>query len=159
METSERLLRRAFEVFASDTRLIPSTTLRSGNAIDGYAEPLPYDSASDEPTDQYLERYAYWGVAYLDAESWRHYLPHLVAYGLHHVARDPHMVVEALLSSLRPPDRTPPRLASLTEEQEAVLREFLELLAFGGEPSIHQDLAMQVLEEWWLPNALYRSRP
>jgi hypothetical protein len=69
------------------------------------------------------------------------------------------MVVDALLSSLRPPDRTPPRLASLTEEQEVVLREFLESLAFAGESNPYQDLAMQVLEEWWLPNALYRSTP
>jgi hypothetical protein len=159
METTEELLRRAFEVFASDARLIPSTTLRSGNAIDGYAEPIPYDPAVDEPTDTYLERYAFWGVAYLDAASWRHYLPRLVAYGLHHVGSDPHMVVDALLSSLRPPDRTPPRLASLTEEQEVVLREFLESLAFAGESNPYQDLAMQVLEEWWLPNALYRSTP
>jgi Family of unknown function (DUF6714) len=66
------------------------------------------------------------------------------------------MVVDALLSALRPSDRVPPRLASLTEAQEAVVREFLELLAFGDEPSPYRDLALQVLEEWWLPNALYR---
>jgi hypothetical protein len=68
------------------------------------------------------------------------------------------MVVDALLSSLRPPDRTPPRLASLSEEQEAVLREFLEEIAFAAEPNHYQDLAMQVLEEWWIPDALYRVR-
>jgi hypothetical protein len=156
IETAERLLRRAFEVFAPDTRKNPSTTLRGGNAIDGYAEPEPDDAAIDAPTDTYLERYALWGVAYLDAASWRHYLPHLVAYGLRHLGSDPHMVVDALLSALRPPDRVPSRLASLTEAQEAVVREFLERLAFGDEPNPYRDLAMQVLEEWWLPNALYR---
>ena len=158
MGASELILQRAFEAFASDTKMAPSTTLRSGNAIDGYEEPMPFDPVLDEPTDQYLERYAFWGVAYLDAESWRHYLPRLAAYGLRHVASDPHMVVDALLSSLRPPDRTPPRLASLSEEQEAVLREFLEEIAFGAEPNHYQDLAMQVLEEWWIPDALYRVR-
>jgi hypothetical protein len=67
------------------------------------------------------------------------------------------MVVEGLLHSLRPPDREPPRLASLTVEQESVIVEFLEDLAFS-EDSANQDFAQQVLEEWWLPDALYRKR-
>ena len=62
-----------------------------------------------------------------------------------------------MLSSLRPPDREPPRLGSISLEQEAVVVEFLDLLAFG-ERSAYQDFAMQVLEEYWVPNALYRER-
>jgi hypothetical protein len=70
---------------------------------------------------------------------------------------DPEMAVEGLLHSLRPPDREPPRLASLTAEQEAVIVALLEEVAFS-EDSANSDFAMQVLEEWWIPNALYRQR-
>jgi hypothetical protein len=69
---------------------------------------------------------------------------------------DPAMAVEGLLHSLRPPDREPPRLASLTVEQEAVIVAFLEDIAFS-ENSANGDFAMQVLEEWWIPGALYRK--
>ena len=68
------------------------------------------------------------------------------------------MVTESLLSSLRPPDREPPRLASLSAAQEAVVVAVLDALAFG-DGSAYQDYAMQVLEEYWVPNALYRRRP
>jgi len=51
----------------------------------------------------------------------------------------------------------PPRLASLTAEQEAVIVLFLEEVSFS-EDSANSDFATQVLEEWWLPNALYRER-
>ncbi|MGZ5045405.1 MAG: DUF6714 family protein [Methylobacter sp.] len=64
---------------------------------------------------------------------------------------------EGLIHNLRPPDREPPRLASLTAEQEVVIVLFLEEVAFN-EDSANSDFAMQVLEEWWLPNALYRER-
>ena len=68
----------------------------------------------------------------------------------------------------RPPDRYPPRLGALTREQEDVLRDLLEVIAFGAldpeQPPVHQqahphlrDEAQQALEEWWLPNP--RSRP
>jgi hypothetical protein len=70
---------------------------------------------------------------------------------------DPKMAVEGLLHNLRPPDREPPRLASLTAEQEAVIVAFLEEVAFS-EDSANRDFAMQVLEEWWIPDALYRKR-
>lgn len=69
---------------------------------------------------------------------------------------DPKMVVEGLLYSLRPPDREPPRLASLTAEQEAVIVGFLEQVAFSDD-SANRDFAIQVLEEWWIPDALYRK--
>ena len=38
--------------------------------------------AHDQPTDAYLEGFAFWGLAYLDAQSWRHYLPRLIDYAL-----------------------------------------------------------------------------
>ena len=68
------------------------------------------------------------------------------------------MVTEGLLGSLRPPDRDPLRLGSLSEEQEAVVVAVLDLLAFDGR-SACRELTMQVLEEYWVPNALYRRRP
>lgn len=61
------------------------------------------------------------------------------------------------MHSLRPPDRQPPRLASLNEKQEAVIAAFLLYLCFSG-GSVNRDFACQVLEEWWLPDSLYRRR-
>jgi hypothetical protein len=67
-------------------------------------------------------------------------------------------VTDALLWSLRPPDREPPRLGSLSAEQEAVVVAALDVLAFDPR-SACQDLAMQVLEEYWVPGAFYRRPP
>ena len=67
------------------------------------------------------------------------------------------MIVEALVRSLRPPDRYPPRLGSLSAEQEAVIREFLEWMVVEDLAADLQLDAGQALEEWWLPNP--RSRP
>ena len=58
----------------------------------------------------------------------------------------------------RPPDRYPPRLATLTPEQEAVVIAFLESLALGDGTSHLRDDAPQALEEWWLPGARHRPR-
>jgi len=69
------------------------------------------------------------------------------------------MAIEGVVSSLRPPDREPPRLATLTPEQETVIVAFLEHLAFSEGVVPERDLALQVLEEWWVPNARYRHRP
>ena len=69
------------------------------------------------------------------------------------------MAPEGLLYSLRPPDRQPPRLATLTPEQEAVIVAFLEALAFSDDTRLYQEDAMQILDEWWLPNARYRNSP
>ena len=55
------------------------------------------------PTDAYLEGFAFWGLGYLDARSWRHYLPRLIEYAFRH-PHDPAMVTEALVRSLRPPE-------------------------------------------------------
>src|SRR5262245_26487543 len=146
----------AFEVFRADAAAPPPLTLRGGNALDSYSQPMPFDPAEDEPTDTYLEGFAFWGVGYLDARSWRHYLPRLIDYAFRH-PEDPAMVTEALVRSLRPPDRYPPRLATLNAEQETVIRVFLEHIALGEAiPHVQAD-AQQALEEWWLPNP--RSRP
>jgi len=130
-------------------------TLRGGNAVDSYDLPAPFDPAEDEPTDQYLERFAFWGLGYLDAQSWRHYLPRLIDYAFR-CPHDPAMVTEALVRSLRLPDRYPPRLASVDAEQEAVVHDFLQLVSEGTALPHVRDEARQALEEYWGPNA--RSR-
>jgi hypothetical protein len=147
---------RAFEVFRADATVPPPLTLRGGSAVDGYDLPPPFDSAADEPTDAYLDGFAFWGLGYLDARSWRHYLPRLIGYAFRR-PDDPAMVVEALVGSLRPPDRYPPRLGTLSADQEDVVRTFLEQIALGDAVPHLQSEAQQALEEWWLPNA--RSRP
>jgi len=148
--------RRADAAFQCDRLAVPLMTLRGGYAEDSYDFAPPPDPVLDEPTDSYLETYTFWGLAYLDPASWRHYLPCLIDYSFRHMD-DPKMAVEGLLYSLRPPDRQPPRLASLTAEQEAVIVAFLDDMAFSDD-SANGDLAMQVLEEWWIPDALYRKR-
>jgi len=146
----------AFAAFREDLATNPPMTLRGGNDVDGYKRPAPFDVAIDDPTDAYLEGFTFWGLGYLDARSWRHYLPRLIDYALRQPA-DPAMVTEALVRSLRPPDRYPPRLATLNDEQERVVRSFLELVGLGAAvPHVQAD-AQQALEEWWLPNP--RSRP
>lgn len=150
------ICRRAGEAFHADALAAPRMTLRGGYAEDSYDIAPPLDPVLDEPTDAYLETYTFWGLAYLDPASWRHYLPRLIDYTFRHMD-DPGMAVEGLLHNLRPPDREPPRLASLTPEQEAVIAAFLENVAFS-EDSANRGFAMQVLEEWWIPDALYRKR-
>lgn len=154
--SSASIVGRAFDVFRADAEASPPLTLRGGNALDGYSQPAPFDPAEDEPTDAYLEGFAFWGLGYLDARSWRHYLPRLIDYAFR-CPTDPAMVTEALVRSLRPPDRYPPRLASLSADQEDVVRAFLEHAAFTDAlPHVQTD-AQQALEEWWLPHA--RCRP
>jgi hypothetical protein len=148
------LVALAFAAFAADISRSPAVTLRAGNELDEYKTPSPFVAALDVVTDEYLEQYT-WGVGYLDAPSWRHYLPHLIEYALRHIHQGSN-VTDALLYSLRPPDREPPRLASLSPEQEALVTRALDALAFSEE-SAHQELACQVLEEWWSPGALYRT--
>ena len=154
--TMASVVSRAFEVFRTDAEAPPPLTLRGANAVDSYDQPMPFDATEDEPTDGYLEGFAFWGLTYLDARSWRHYLPRLIEYALR-CPNDPAMVTEALVRSLRPPDRYPPRLASLSADQEDVVRTFLEHAALGDAIPHLQAEAQQALEEWWLPNA--RSRP
>src|SRR5439155_13353133 len=91
---------QAFEAFRADATAPPALTLRGANALDGYDRPTPFDPAADEPTDAYLEGFAFWGITYLDARSWRHYLPRLIDYSFRR-QNDPAMVTEALVRSLR----------------------------------------------------------
>ena len=102
-------LQRAREAFRDELAQPPALTLRGANAVDSYDRPEPFDAALDEPTDEYVERLAFWAMPYLDARSWRHYLPRLIEYALAH-PDDPAMVVESTVRSLRPPDRVPARL-------------------------------------------------
>ena len=97
----EEIVSGAFEVFRTDIESPPPLTLRGGNAVDGYSQAVPFDPAEDEPTDAYFEAFAFWGLGYLDARSWRHYLPRLIDYAFRH-PNDPAMVAEALVRSLRP---------------------------------------------------------
>ena len=150
---SEPLFARAFEVFVGDLRATLAVTLRGGNSLDEYKEPEAFDAVVDAVSDSYFDRY-WWGIAHLDPQSWRHYLPYLIEYCLRHRGEGS-MVIDAFLSSLRPPDRQPPRLASLSVEQESVVSAFLDIMAFD-DVSVHQELARTALEEWWAPGALYR---
>jgi hypothetical protein len=140
--------------FASDAAATPRITLRGGEALDRYDEPPPFDPAIDETTDAYLLKYSD-GLTFLDAASWRHYLPYLIQYAVHHIGQG-NDLCDVLLNNLRPPDREPPRLSSLSPEQEKAVTAFLDFLAFC-DSSPHQDFACQVLEEWWVPGALYRK--
>ena len=45
----------------------------------------------------------------------------------------------------------------LSAIQEEVIVQFLDILAFD-EDSDYQDYAMQVLEEYWIPGAIYREK-
>ena len=155
----ERIVRRAYEVFDPDLEATPPITLRGGDALDSYDAPPPYDPDADEPNDAYLEAWAFNGLNFLDSPSRRHYLPRLIDYALRNIASNAPgtMAIDGLLWSLRPPDRDPPRLGSLTRDQEAVVVAALEQLAFS-EDSVYRDDAMQVMEEWWIPGALYRPR-
>jgi hypothetical protein len=155
----ETIVAQAEAAFRADGTTPPAMTLRGGDAVDSYQSPPPYDAALDQPTDEYIAAYTFWGLGYLDAASWRHYLPLLIAYTFRHIADPNTMAPEGLLNSLRPPDRDPPRLATLTPVQEAAIVAFLEALAFGENTGYYQDDALQILEEWWLPNARYRDHP
>ena len=153
--TPDAIVRRAFEAFRNDADAVPPLTLRGGCAVDDYDEAEPFDPARDDPSDAYIETFTFWGLGYLDAQSWRHYLPRLIGYTFRR-PDDPGMAVEALVRSLRPPDRYPPRLATLTADQEAVVVAFLETLALGDVAGHVQVDAQQALEEWWLPGARHR---
>jgi hypothetical protein len=128
--TPDEVVRRAFDAFRIDAEALPPLTLRGGNAVDGYDEAEPFDAARDQPTDTYIEAYTFWGLGYLDAQSWRHYLPRLIDYALRR-PDDPAMAAEALIRSLRPPDRYPPRLGTLSTEQEAAVVAFLEMVVLA----------------------------
>ena len=150
------LVRKARDAFRDDLAAPPALTLRGANAVDSYELPVPFDPDADEPTDAYLEGNAFWAMPYLDAHSWRHYLPRLIEYAVAH-PDDPAMAVEGMVRSLRPPDRVPARLTTLTAAQEAVIVELLEWLALGDGERAASDDARLALEEWWLPDGYLRG--
>lgn len=133
----------------------PAISLRAGNATDDGEPPPPWDAALDAPDAPYLACNS-WGLAYLDAASWRHYLPILMRHALDRLqSHDASAATDALLFSLRPPDREPPRFGSLSPEEQATVVQFLDLLAFDSR-SRWTDQAMTALEEYWAPGAIYR---
>ena len=159
MDPAEQL-QHAREAFREELAHPPALTLRGANAVDSYDRPEPFDVALDEPTDEYIERLAFWAMPYLDARSWRHYLPRLIEYAFAH-PDDPAMVVESTVRSLRPPDRVPARLTTLTRPQEEVVIRFLEHLAASdaaSEGSGSVDDARAALAEWWRPDAPLRTQ-
>lgn len=138
----------------SDQPERPVMSLRAGNAEDDY-EPHPdYETEIDRPTPEYLETY-HWGIGHLDAESWRYYLPHLLAHALRNLSDPGSMAVQSTLFYLRPPDRDPPRFGSLTPAQRRAVIAVLDQLAFVDE-SVWQGDATLALEEYWAPGALFR---
>ena len=145
------LIADIFAAFSTEGSAFPAMTLRGGDAVDAYREPPPFDVLVDAISDEYLEAHP-WGSGYLDAASWRHYLPFMMEYALRHIT-EASDVTDALLTSFRPPDRTPPRLGSLTKVQETAVLRFLDVMAHS-EASASVDLAAVVLSEWWSPGAI-----
>jgi len=156
MKSPDDLVAALAAAFKSEAASPPAMTLRSGDSIDAYGPVYPFDPALDAVSDDYMNRFAV-GLNYLDATSWRHYLPAFGTFALAHKGEGSN-VVGALIASLRPPDRKPPRMGSLSPAQEAVIRQLLEVLAFA-EDSAWQNDACQALEEWWIENPLYRPSP
>ena len=150
-------LQHARAAFREERAHPPALTLRGGNAVDSYDRPEPFDPALDQSSDEYIERHAQWAMPHLDARSWRHYLPRLIEYAFAH-PDDPAMVVESTVRSLRPPDRVPARLTTLSREQEEVVIRFLEHLARSDDASGSGDDARTALAEWWRPGAHLRAR-
>jgi hypothetical protein len=152
----DKIIADSIRVFGKYVAKEPRICLRAGNALDNYEEPPKYDSIVDSPTDEYLEKY-YWGILYLDHDSWKYYLPILINYSVKNKADKGAMVIDSFLASLRPPDRKPARLGSLSKDEEKVILELLDHLAFD-ENSGWNDVALMLLEEYWGPGALYREQ-
>src|SRR3982750_2144621 len=92
---------------------VPPLTLRGGNALDDGLVAPPFDPVLDRPTADYFEA-NHCGISYLDPTSWRYYLPLLQAFALQNLGNPNSLAIESFISSLRPPDRDPPRLESLS---------------------------------------------
>ena len=131
----------------------PTMSLRAADAIDDRVPPPPFDVRLDLPTPDYLERYS-GGVPHLDAASWRYYLPHFLQHCDDHLTNPASNAVMAILFSLRPPDRDPPRFGTLTDQQVSSVVAVLDRLAFT-ETSEWKEEAAIALEEYWAPGANY----
>ncbi len=127
----EAKIAAAFEV---ELARPPFMSLRGASEADLGRPAPPFEPELDGPSVAYLERHAY-DLPFLDAESWRNYLPRLLTLAVAHIASASN-AVDGLLGSLRPPDHAPPRLASLSAKQEAAVVAVLEALAFN-EGSAH----------------------
>ena len=136
------LIADLFAAFSAEGTAFPPMTLRGGDALDAGKPAPPFDVLVDAISDEYLEAHP-WGSGYLDAASWRHYLPFMMEYALRRITESSD-VTDALLTSLRPPERQPPRLGSLAKAQETAVLRFLDVM----------DLAALVLSEWWTPGAI-----
>lgn len=145
------LIADLFAAFSADGSAFPPMTLRGGDAVDIDKAPPPFEVLVDAISDEYLEAHP-WGSGYLDATSWRHYLPFMMEYALRHIGESSD-VTDALLTSFRPPDRSPPRLGSLSGAQETAVLRFLDVMAHSAD-SASLDLAAVVLSEWWTPGAI-----
>ena len=145
------LIADIFAAFSAEGIVFPPMTLRGGDALDADKPAPPFDVLVDAISDEYLEAHP-WGSGWLDAASWRHYLPFMMEYALRHITERSD-VTDALLTSFRPPDRNPPRLATLTKPQETAVLRFLDVMAYSEE-SASMDLAAMVLSEWWTPGAI-----
>ena len=145
------LIADIFAAFSTESTAFPAMTLRGGDALELDKPAPPFDVVADAVDDEYLEAHP-WGSGYLDATSWRHYLPFMMSYALRHVAERSD-VTDALLTSLRPPERTPPRLGSLSKTQETAVLRFLDVLAYSAQ-SASTDLAALALAQWWTPGAI-----
>ena len=145
------LIADLFAAFSAEGTAFPPMTLRGGDALDANQPAPPFDVLVDAISDEYLEAHP-WGSGYLDATSWRHYLPFMMEYALRHIT-EASDVTDALLTSFRPPDRNPPRLGSLTLVQETAVLRFLDVMAHS-ESSASMELAAVVLSEWWTPGAI-----
>jgi hypothetical protein len=132
----------------------PPMTLRAANALDDYEAPPDFDPVVDSVAPEYLEAH-FWGISYLDPQSWLFYLPHLLKRALACIDDGGSNLVNAFLISLRPPDRDPPRFGSLNAEQEQAVSAVLDELAFSPESQWQRE-ALCALEEWWAPGATYR---
>ena len=150
---SDELATRIAAAFEGDLASTPAMSLRAAGEIDVGHPPPPFDATQDAPSVAYLERHGY-DLPFLDAGSWRNYLPRLLALAVAQVEA-PSNAVDGLLASLRPPDREPPRLASLSSEQDATVVAVLEFLAFRDH-SAHSEAACRALEEWWGENPIFR---
>lgn len=149
------LIDKAYSEFHFRRNQVPNISLRSGRAIDSRREEIEFDSKLDVPTNEYLEK-NYDGICFLDQESWKYYVPILIEFTIKNYVSSSSMVIDSFISSLRPPDRVPPRFGALNEKQEIIIIEFLDKLAFDEQSNWKKE-AMLALEEYWAPGALYRD--
>ncbi|MEM8720278.1 MAG: DUF6714 family protein [Cyanobacteria bacterium P01_G01_bin.39] len=80
-----KLINKAFQ---DPTANNPLMSLRFRDAVDIYNSEIVYNEQLDQPTNEYLQQFAYWGMPYLDPVSWHYYLPFLINYYLRNAIED-----------------------------------------------------------------------